>query len=66
MTTSERARALKGAVLDLLSHLEIEDCDRDGGRDAIGDACAICGGFGEVVRGTILPEEYRALREASR
>jgi len=58
-------RLLRNVVLDLLSHLEIEDCDCDGGKDRNGDACTICGGYGEIVRGTVLPDEYRDLKEAT-
>ena len=61
---------LYDAVKELLSHLEVEDCGYcDGRGEQRGnphDACRECGGIGEIVRGTILPEEVRRLNLLTR
>ncbi len=61
---------LQEVVRELLSHLEIDPCEACQGtgraepKIRCHDACATCGGIGEVVAGTILPEEVRALKAA--
>ena len=57
---------LTDLVAELLSHMAIENCDVCLGTGTIeaGNACRECGGIGEVVDGTVLPEEIRKLRAA--
>jgi len=63
MTTEE----LLYAVRAVIATLEIEPCPRCGGDGSLNrwDACATCGGTGEIVVGRILPEALRGLREAA-
>ena len=58
--------SLSDVVAELVMHLDIDRCDACLGSGAVeaGNACRECGGIGEVVNGTVLPEEIRKLRAA--
>lgn len=53
---------------EFTAHLEIETCPRCDGssREPMNklDACHRCGGLGEIVVGTLIPDDLRKLRKA--